>query len=170
MPPLGLQNALGDSPPRFVMVANNPLIASARWRSAPWTIVRFNDCKVDWPPRITVEAEVLLINEHEARANCEHALGRSFVERVVRVGTLGSNQVSLQASPDYADSFLPRYDWDQGAWGLSTGTSAIVTFRLLYPAAPIVAAGFSFHHEDRWDEIRSMARMQAAAVFPNRLL
>ena len=149
MPPMGLQVVLNHNavPLRFLLVANNPLIASARWEAAPWIVVRFNDCQVDWPPRITVEREVVAINSFfDDALNCSRKLGRVF-DHVVKV--VASDLVCCGG--ELTDSFLPAPIWQQGATYLSIGASMILHLKTLFPTAPIVAAGFTFHREDQWN-------------------
>lgn len=149
MPPMGLQAVLDVAPLRFLLVANNPSIVSARWQAAPWIVVRFNDCKVDWPPHITVESEVVAVNEIFDDAHvCSRNLGRVF-EHIVKVAegsdrSGGRGQDAICCRGVLTNSFLPRQFWlPLGGARLSTGASIILHLRKLFRTAPIVAAGFT---------------------------
>ena len=76
---------------------------------------------------------------------CSRKLGRVF-DHVVKVvaGDLVCCGTGLTDS-------LPAHIWQKGATHLSIGASMILHLKNLFPTAPIVAAGFSFHREDQWN-------------------
>ena len=83
--------------PHFLLVANNPAIAAAQWHwlSAAWTVVRFNDCKVDWPPATDAVMEVLFLRDAgggdyqgktaDGGLACEQKLQRDFAGHVLHI-------------------------------------------------------------------------------------
>ena len=129
--------------PHFLLVANNPLIAPAQWHwlSATWTVVRFNDCKVNWPPATDAVTEVLFLRDNgvlgyhgktvEGGLACDQRLQRDFLGRVLHVGGPQSD--------------LPMVYFPNIEGPLSSGTTVVMALRDLYPTAPIVCAGFTFH-------------------------
>ena len=52
--------------PHLLLVANNPSINAAQWHwlSAIWTVVRFNDCKANWPPATDAVTEMLFLRDN----------------------------------------------------------------------------------------------------------
>ena len=130
--------------PHFLLVANNPAIAAAQWHwlSAAWTVVRFNDCKVDWPPATDAVTEVLFLRSldgdylyHGKTADgglaCEQRLQRDFAGHVLHIGGRLSD-LPLTHFPNYKHA-------------VSSGTTVAMALMSLFPTAPIVCAGFTFH-------------------------
>ena len=129
--------------PHFLLVANNPLIAAAQWHwlSATWTVVRFNDCKVNWPPATDAVTEVLFLRDNgvfgyhgktvEGGLECDQRLQRDFLGRVLHVGGPQSD--------------LPLVHLPNIEAPLSSGTTVAMALRDLFPTAPFVCAGFTFH-------------------------
>ena len=161
--------------PHFLLVANNPLIAPAQWHwlSATWTVVRFNDCKVNWPPATDAAVtEVLFLRDNgvsgyhgktvEGGLACDQRLQRDFIGRVLHVGGPQSD--------------LPLVHLPNIEEPLSSGTTVVMALRDLYPTAPIVCAGFTFHQgagalngfqgHPFQAEARYMAGLQRVYVLP----